>query len=144
MDTLTEPERDVVIRHLLVSAQILASGGTTSTCLIHPSVKQTVHQKFADSIKAELDWCKANLTGDLATELRKQHTLLTPTKSNAVPFSEIMNKVTGLLNNNEIKVLVMNGKTDPYDTLIEELNKRGYAVEKRRYKYENSKGTYYI
>ena len=112
LDNLNKPEREVVIRHLLVSAQILASGGTTSTCLIHPSVKQAVHQKFADSIKAELDWCKSNLTGDLPTELRKQHNLLTPTKSNAVPFSEIMNKVTELLSNNELKVLVMNGKTD--------------------------------
>lgn len=112
LDNLQQPERDVVIRHLLVSAQILASGGITSTCLIHPSVKQAAHQRFADSINDELDWCKANLHGALETELRKQHTLLGPTKSAKVPFSEIMDKVTELLTNNEFKVLIMNGKTD--------------------------------
>ncbi len=112
LDNLKHPERDVVIRHLLVSAQILASGGTTSTCLIHPSVKQDAHQKFACSISKELDWCKTNLIGDLATELKKKHTLLGPTKSAKVPFSEIMDKVTELLTNDRVKVLIMNGKTD--------------------------------
>lgn len=112
LDNLKQPERNVVIRHLLVSAQILVSGGTASTCLIHPSVKQAVHQKFAYSISDELNWCKTNLTGDLAAELKKQHTLLEPTKSAKVPFSEIMNKVTELLTKDEVKVLIMNGKTD--------------------------------
>lgn len=112
LDNITSPERKVVIRHLLVSAQIMVSGGTTSTCLIHPSVKQAAHQKFADSIKAELDWCKNNLTGDLFTELKKQHTLLTPAKSSKAPFSAIITAVTDLLINDKIKILVMNGKTD--------------------------------
>ena len=38
--------------------------------------------------------------------------MLGPTKSAKVPFSEIMDKVTELLTNNEFKVLIMNGKTD--------------------------------
>ncbi|MFO3714772.1 Z1 domain-containing protein [Oribacterium sp. P9] len=111
-DSLTTPERDVVIRHLLVSAQLLAVGGTVSNCLIHPSVRQAAHQKFASSIKAELDWCKANMSGDFSAELKKQYTRLNPAKSEKVSFREIMTIVEKILTNNEAKIIVMNGKTE--------------------------------
>jgi hypothetical protein len=71
LDNIEFPERTVVIRHILVSAQIFASGGVVSNCLIHPSVKQATHQKFADNIRAELAWCKANLTSAFSVELKK-------------------------------------------------------------------------
>lgn len=111
-DSLTTPERDVVIRHLLVSAQLFAVGGTVSNCLIHPSVRQAAHQKFASSIKAELDWCKANMSGDFSAELKKQYARLNPAKSEKVSFKEIMTIVEKILTNNEAKIIVMNGKTE--------------------------------
>lgn len=111
-DNLTTPERDVVIRHLLVSAQIFASGGTVSNCLIHPSVRQAAHQKFASSIKAELDWCKANLTGTFSAELKKQYIFLNPSRNEKVSFKEILTTVEKILTNDEAKIIVMNGKTD--------------------------------
>ena len=43
LDTLDQAERNIVIRHLLVSAQILKTGGVVSNCLIHPSVRQSAH-----------------------------------------------------------------------------------------------------
>lgn len=112
VDELITPERDVVIRHLLVSAQIFASGGSVSNCLIHPSVRQATHQKFASSIKSELDWCKANLTGPFSAELKKQYMLLNPTKNSKVSFKEIMSMAEKILTNDEAKIIVMNGKTD--------------------------------
>jgi hypothetical protein len=111
-DSLTTPERDVVIRHLLVSAQLFAVGGTVSNCLIHPSVRQAAHQKFASSIKSELDWCKANMSGDFSAELKKQYARLNPAKSEKVSFREIMTIVEKILTNNEAKIIVMNGKTE--------------------------------
>jgi hypothetical protein len=111
-DNLQHPEREVVIRHLLVSAQIFISGGTVSNCLIHPSVRQSAHQKFASDIKAELDWCKNNLTGAFAAEMKKQYNLLNPSKSSKATFKDIMNIVTRILSNDEVKIIVMNGKTD--------------------------------
>ena len=111
-DTLQHPERDVVVRHLLVSAQIFASGGIVSNCLIHPSVRQSAHQKFAASIKAELDWCKNNLAGALSADLRKQYSLLVPSRSSKASFKEIMDIITRILTNDEAKIIVMNGKTD--------------------------------
>lgn len=112
VDSLKTPERDVVIRHLLVTGQIFASGGTVSNCLVHPSVRQAAHQKFASSIKAELAWCKANLTGALTAELKKQFMLLTPDKSSKVTFKQLMDAVTKILNNDEANIIIMNGKTD--------------------------------
>lgn len=111
-DSLTTPERDVVIRHLLVSAQLFASGGTVSNCLIHPSVRQAAHQKFASNIEAELDWCKTNMNGSFSAELKKQYMRLNPAKSEKVSFKEIMAVIEKILTNDEAKIIVMNGKTD--------------------------------
>lgn len=111
-DSLTTPERDVVIRHLLVSAQLFASGGTVSNCLIHPSVRQAAHQKFASNIEAELDWCKTNMNGGFSAELKKQYMRLNPAKSEKVSFKEIMAVIEKILTNDEAKIIVMNGKTD--------------------------------
>lgn len=112
VDSLKTPERDVVIRHLLVTGQIFASGGTVSNCLVHPSVRQAAHQKFASSIKAELEWCKANLMGALSAELKKQFMLLNPDKSSKVTFKQLMDAVTKILTNDEGNIIIMNGKTD--------------------------------
>lgn len=112
VDSLKTPERDVVIRHLLVTGQIFASGGIVSNCLVHPSVRQAAHQKFASSIKAELAWCKAHLTGALNAELKKQFILLTPDKSSKVTFKQLMDAVTKILTNDEANIIIMNGKTD--------------------------------
>lgn len=112
LDTIQKPERDIVIRHLLVSAQILGSDGQVSNCLIHPSVRQSAHQKFADSINAELEWCKNNLNGDFSSVAKKQYELLSPSKTKKLPFSRIMEIISKMLLNNEIKIIIMNGKND--------------------------------
>ena len=111
-DSLITPERDVVIRHLLVSAQLFASGGAVSNCLIHPSVRQAAHQKFASNIKAELDWCKTNMNGSFSAELKKQYMQLNPAKSEKVSFKKIMAVIEKILTNDEAKIIVMNGKTE--------------------------------
>jgi len=112
LDDIEFPERTVVIRHLLVSAQIIASGGVVSNCLIHPSVKQAAHQKFADNIRSELAWCKANLTSTFSAELKKQYNLLSPSKSTKLPFKQIEKIASQILMNDESKVIIINGKTD--------------------------------
>lgn len=111
-DNIPHPEREVVIRHLLVSSQIFATGGSVSNCLIHPSVRQTAHQKFADSVKKELLWCRENFSGDFASEMKKQYLLLNPSKAERVSFKKIMSATEKILANDEAKIIVMNGKTD--------------------------------
>lgn len=112
IDTLDKAERNIVIRHILVSAQILSTGGAVSNCLIHPSVRQSAHQKFADSISSELKWCKDNLNGEFKDIFKKQYDLLTPSKSEMQTFNQLFDAASKILINDESKVIIMNGKTD--------------------------------
>lgn len=117
LDKNTQPERSVVIRHLAVSAQILASGGKTSNCLLHPSVRQDVHSKYKKSIETELSWCLENIDGEFKDALKEEYESLKPTKAEKVSFDVLFDKVQQMLKSNAVKVLVMNGK---YDIAIEE------------------------
>ena len=112
LDELKDPERDVVVRHLLVSSQTLLSGGTVCNCLIHPSVRQAVHQRFADSVKKQLDWCLDNIDGDFVIELKKGYDLLHPTKSEKRSFEEIRAFAQDIVRNKSAKIIIMNGKAD--------------------------------
>lgn len=110
IDTIENPIRNVVIRHLAVSAQILCSGGRVSNCLCHPSVRVTAHKRYADEINKELQWCRDSAR-EFEEELRRQYDGLSPEKSQKVSFKEVLSKSKELLSGG-VKVLIMNGKTD--------------------------------
>lgn len=112
IDKLKTPERETVIRHLLVSAQTLLSGETVCNCLIHPSVRVTVHQEYADKIAKELDWCHVNINGDFVVELKRLYASLNPVRSKKKPFPEILACAQKIVANNEAKIIIMNGKHD--------------------------------
>jgi hypothetical protein len=112
LETIKRPTRSVVIRHLAVSAQILASKGKVSNCLLHPSVRQNVHQRFADDVAKELDWCMEHINTEFITELQTHYDSLEPNKSEKLSFEVIYKTTKDLLENKGIKILVMNGKTD--------------------------------
>lgn len=112
LDTIKRPTRNVVIRHLAVSAQILATAGKVSNCLLHPSVRQAVHHRFADDVIKELNWCVEHINDDFISELQAQYASLAPEKSEKLSFKDIYKFTKQLLENKGIKILVMNGKTD--------------------------------
>lgn len=112
LDTMKNPVRTVVVRHLAVSAQILSAGGKVANCLFHPSVRITAHQKFANEVMRELHWCRENADTKLKSELQAQYNDLSPQKSNKQLFSAVFAKAVDLLTENTIKVLIMNGKSD--------------------------------
>lgn len=112
LESIANPEHAVVIRHLAVSGQILASGKTTSNCLLHPSVRQAVHNKYAKAISDELRWCKDHLDNEFKEELAGIYETLKPQKSSKVSFNELFAKVKTLLESDSVKVIVMNGKNE--------------------------------
>lgn len=116
LDSINNPTRTVVVRHLAVSAQILSSGGRVSNCLFHPSVRVSAHQKIAEDVKKELTWCYENIDSEFKKELQKQYDILTPSKSDKLPFDTIFSKASSLLINSNIKVLLMNGRSDTDST----------------------------
>ena len=112
LETIQRPARSVVIRHLAVSSQVLASGGKVSNCLFHPSVRQVAHQRFADDVTKELNWCVEHISDEFVTELQKCYETFTPEKSDKQSFDKILETAKDLLISKGIKILVMNGKND--------------------------------
>ena len=112
LENIPNPEREVVLHHLAVSGHILASGGRICNCLLHPSVRQAVHSRYEKAIKDELTWCCENIGGEFKTALEKEYTSLSPQKDQKVPFEDVFSTVKELLDNNAVKVLVINGKND--------------------------------
>ena len=112
LDKMENPTCSVVIRHIAVSAQIFCSGGKVSNGLFHPSVRVSAHHKLAEEVKKEIKWCLENIDGQFKVELKKQYELLTPEKSKKVSFDDLFKKTRDLLTNSDIKILVMNGKSN--------------------------------
>ncbi|MDN5973026.1 Z1 domain-containing protein [Bifidobacterium crudilactis] len=110
VDTLSRPTREVVIRHIVVSSQILLSNGKVSNCLFHPSVRVFVHEKVAYEIKKEINWCIENINGDFKAGIARLYDAITPSKSEKVEFSVLFDKAKELLLSGSIKILIMNGK----------------------------------
>lgn len=112
LDEVENSAKAVVLRHIAVSAQILASGKKVSNCLIHPSVRQSVHQKYADDITHELAWCIEHKNDDFTEDIKREYENISPSKTKKVGLDVFIQKAYELLDKKEIKVLVMNGKTD--------------------------------
>lgn len=112
LDEVENPAKAVVLRHIAVSAQILASGKKVSNCLIHPSVRQSVHQKYADDITHELAWCIEHRNDDFTEDIKQEYENISPSKTEKVSLDVFIQKAYELLDKKEIKVLIMNGKTD--------------------------------
>lgn len=112
LETIPSPERAVVLHHLAASGQILASGGRVCNCLLHPSVRQAVHSRYEKAVKDELAWCCEHIDGEFKAELEKEYASQTPQKDQKVPFEQVYSTARSLLETNDVKVLVMNGKND--------------------------------
>lgn len=112
LETLENPTRAVVLRHIASTIQILSAGGKISNCLFHPSVRQAVHQKFADEVTHELTWCINNIDGEFEAAIQKEYDNLLPAKSEKVSYDAFLATAKKLLLSKSIKVLIMNGKND--------------------------------
>ena len=112
LEEIEEPTKAVVIRHIAVASQILASGGKVANCLFHPSVRQAAHKKYADEIIKEIAWCVENRDGEFKDEIEREYHNLAPTKKDKVSYDQYLQKAFELIDGKAIQVLIMNGKTD--------------------------------
>ena len=111
LENIKDSTKEAVIRHIAVSAQILASGGKVCNCLIHPSVRQSAHQAFAKETAKVIEWCRNN-NDEFKAEISKICTSLSPKKSNKLSDDVIINKAESLVMNDEISVYIMNGTNE--------------------------------
>lgn len=120
LESIAEPERQVILHHLAVSGQIIASGGKTANCLIHPSVRQAVHSRYERAMRDELEWCRQHISDEFKTELEKEYFSLHPQKNPKADFDAVYEAAKELVLNGGVKILVMNGRnavsTDEYST----------------------------
>lgn len=112
LERIANPALSVVLHHLCVSGQILTSGGKVCNCLVHPSVRQNVHEKHAREISEALVWCKEHATTNFKDKLREVYDVIDPQKYAKLSFEGAYSTAVGLLESDQIKVLVMNGKTE--------------------------------
>ena len=112
LEDLDNPTRSVLLHHLAVAGQTSASGGKVSNCLIHPSVRQNVHSRFAADFEKELSWCLDNLHDAFKEALEKEYASLKPEKSVKVSFNSLFAEAEKMLLNNSVKILIMNGKNE--------------------------------
>lgn len=110
LERIANPEHSVVIRHLAVSGQILASGGKASNCLFHPSVRQAVHGRFEKAVQDELEWCRIHADDELKDELQAEYDRIHPKKASKASFDDVFTTVKKMLDSKLVKVIVMNGK----------------------------------
>ena len=112
LEQIQEPTRSVVVRHIAVASQMLASGGKVANCLFHPSVKHAAHKKYADEVLSEIAWCQENRDGLFKDALEKEYNNLKPSRNRRIQFDLFLQKAYELIDGKSIQVLIMNGKTD--------------------------------
>ena len=101
--------KTALVMHLITSGQIMLSGGKVCNFLIHPSVKTDQHSAFAAKV--------GNYLNEIAHSYEEAETKdaflsvyesLCETKSNMKPFSEIYDYIATQLDEDRIKILMLN------------------------------------
>lgn len=112
LEEIEEPSLNVVIQHLCVSSQIILSGGKVCNCLIHPSVRQNIHERYKKDILEAISWCIKNIDGAFREKLYKSFESIQPLKAEKASFDDLFRTASDLLVSNKVKILILNGKHD--------------------------------
>ena len=111
IENITDPTKAVVFHHLFASAQILSSGGKVCNCLVHPSVRQNVHDRFACEMANALKWFRDNPV-DLKSWFDDAYGKIDPAKTAKQPLETLYQTAKDLLEKDQVKILVMNGRNE--------------------------------
>lgn len=106
-----EVAKKVVIRHLVVSAQVLLSGDKVSNCLVHPGVKQIAHKEYKIEIEKGLTWWTSNHGGDLERAVAEEYDSIHPVKTAKKSMGDILRKVKEMLENQQYNIVTLNGRS---------------------------------
>ena len=102
----------VIIRHLVVSAQLFLSGAKVSNCLVHPSSRQDIHQQVRREFEKALSKVTFNHNEkDFVEDLKKEYDSISPNKSQKADFVDIKEKVFEMLENHNYKIVVFNSSS---------------------------------
>ncbi|MGC6174025.1 Z1 domain-containing protein [Lacrimispora sp. 38-1] len=110
IDSIKEPLMDALLHHLIVSAQILSSGGKVCNFLIHPSVRKSAHTQFENDVIKAIKDLRIDFNSDkVQNKCKELYMNLKPNKTEILSFDILIDKAKKLLDENDMKVLIMNG-----------------------------------
>lgn len=113
IDSLNDPLEEALMHHLTVSGIMLAAGKKVCNFLIHPSVRKSVHGRYQQDISKVLFEMQGKCRdAGFISEIEQRYEKLNPVKFEKRDFSEVLDIIQVLLENDKIKVLVMNGNSD--------------------------------
>ncbi|KGH67051.1 helicase [Oenococcus oeni IOEB_C23] len=105
--------KQVVLRHLVVSAQILLSGGNVSNCLVHPGIKQSAHQRAKENIEKGIAWWSYHHTDEKFERLfDDEYQSIEPSKYNKMDHNAIKTKVLEMLEKKDFSIVILNGTSN--------------------------------
>lgn len=103
--------QQALLYHLVSSADIFLNGGKVCNFLIHPSMETSKHTKFADKIAAYLNEISVAIDEpEINDAFLSVYNDLATTKPNIRPFNEIIAKITEIIENDEVNLLILNSK----------------------------------
>ena len=103
--------KTALMMHLISSAHIFLSGGTVCNFLIHPSVKITQHNGFAEKIGEYLNEINLSYEESVTRDSFKEvYESLKITKTDISDFEDIYDYISKLLKDDNVNVLVMNSE----------------------------------
>lgn len=107
--------KQALLVHLVSSAHLFLNGQNVSNFVVHPGVKITDHQMFANKIGEYLNELSLSIEEDCSIEtLQQVYESLRVTKSDILPFENIYTYIKEILENDEINVRILNSATS-YD-----------------------------
>lgn len=110
--------RTALMVHLITSAHILLEGGKVSNFLIHPSVRTDQHSKFAEKIGDYLnDIFISYEEAETSDAFKFVYDNLKETKRDIQPFNRIFSFICKQLENDLVKVLVINSLSSYNDNV---------------------------
>jgi hypothetical protein len=100
-----------LLYHLVSSSDIFLNGGKVSNFLIHPSIETAQHRKFAEKVASYLNEIAGSIDEkEVSDAFKEVYDNLSITKPDIRPFNEIMRMIKGVLENNAVKMLILNSK----------------------------------
>jgi len=100
-----------LLYHLVSSADIFINGGSVSNFLIHPSMATAQHSKFSDKVASYLNEIAGSFDDDeVASNFKSVYDDLASTKNNIRSFDEIMTKISEILENDAVNMIILNSK----------------------------------
>lgn len=109
-ETPQESAKKVVLRHLVVSAQILLSGGKVSNCLIHPGIRRAAHEKSKREIEDAIAWWTYHHADkDFDKVFDSEYNAITPQKTEKQPHNKVLAYVKQMLEKRKFAIVLLNG-----------------------------------